>query len=101
MKFSLSEKAGAEMRLKKIDKESITRSRTTLNMITQIPQKVGEELGYDWVIDSNGSSSSQMPLILYVRDVTDITEEVLKLVNKDAPEGWEPSKEKKEKKDSE
>lgn len=42
-----------------------------------------------------------MPLILYVRDVTDITEEVLKLVNKDAPEGWEPSKEKKEKKDSE
>ena len=70
-------------------------------MITQIPQEVGEDLGYDWVIDSNGSSSSQMPLIHYVRDVTDITEEVLKLVNKDTPEGWEPSKEKKEKKDSE
>lgn len=75
------------MRLKKINKEFGTRSPATLDMITKIPQEVGEELGYDWVIDPNGSTNSQMPVSLYVRDRTDITEAVLKEVNKHALEG--------------
>lgn len=89
--------------IKKINKEFVNRSRATLDMITKISQEVGEELGYNWVIDPNGSTSSQMPVVLYVRDTTDITDAVLTVVNKDAPQRLRISKEddKEEKKDSE
>ena len=78
---------------KKIQKEFVARSRTTLNKIAAISQEVGESLGYDWVVDLKGYTSSQMPVIVYVRDSTDITDEVIKVINKDAP----PKKEGEEK----
>lgn len=42
---------------------------------------------YDHVFDSSGSSASQIPLLLYTKDSTDITAEVLKTLKKPADGG--------------
>lgn len=84
------------LELQKLNKEFVTRSRATLNQIIEISQKVGESQGYDWVIDLKGHTSSQMPVVVYARDTTDITEEVIKIINKDAPPQEEGVDEEKE-----
>lgn len=68
--------------IRKINEEFINRSEVTLNKLTEISQQVGESLGYDWVLDPNGYTNSQMPVLVYIRDSTDITEEVIKVINK-------------------
>ncbi len=49
----------------------------------------------DYVIDSSGITSAQVPFLLYVREPVDITEGVLVELNKDAPKTSEPAKPKK------
>lgn len=49
----------------------------------------------DYVIDSSGLTSAQVPFLLYVREPVDITEGVLVELNKDAPKTSEPAKPKK------
>ena len=60
--------------------------------LQQIREVVGKQVqdhaaavGVDYVFDSSGLTSAQVPFVLYVRNKVDITEDVLKLVNKDAP----------------
>ena len=40
---------------------------------------------FDFVLDKSGLTSNQVPLILYTKDATDITEALLVEINKDAP----------------
>lgn len=44
-------------------------------------QKHAEEEGYDYVLDKTGTSTSQVPILLYTKDATDITEVLLKTIN--------------------
>jgi len=69
---------------KKINKELATRERSNRNDITAAAAKIGDEMGFDFVIDMIGSTSSQLPVVLYLRDRTDITKEVIKKLNKKA-----------------
>ena len=69
---------------KKINKELATRERSNRNDITAAAAKIGDEMGFDFVIDMIGSTSSQLPVVLYLRDGTDITKEVIKELNKNA-----------------
>ena len=39
-------------------------------------------MSFDFVIDMIGSTSSQLPVVLYLLDGTDITREVIKELNK-------------------
>ncbi|MGJ8695094.1 MAG: OmpH family outer membrane protein [Verrucomicrobiaceae bacterium] len=71
--------------MRKINEDFVSRSRATLNKIAEASRTVGDRQGYDWVLDINGSTSSQVPAVLYVRDATDISTEVLAILNKDAP----------------
>ena len=44
----------------------------------------------DFVFDESGLSRSEIPFLIYVRDRIDLTEEVLKILNKDAPKKEAP-----------
>ena len=39
--------------------------------------EVGESLGYDWVLDADGRTNTGLPFVLYSKDPSDITEDVL------------------------
>ncbi|WP_193213537.1 OmpH family outer membrane protein [Luteolibacter marinus] len=49
-------------------------------------QKHAEAEGYDYVLDKTGTSTSQVPILLYTKDATDITGALLKTINEGAPE---------------
>lgn len=48
-------------------------------------QKHAEAEGYDYVLDKTGTSTSQVPILLYTKDATDITAALLKTINEGAP----------------
>ncbi len=59
-------------------------------------QKHAEAEGYDYVLDKTGTSTTQVPILLYTKDATDITAALLKTINDGAPAGG--AEEKKEEK---
>jgi len=50
--------------------------------------KYAEGVEVDYVFDESGLTTTQVPFIVYVRNRVDITADVLKLLNKDAPEAF-------------
>jgi outer membrane protein len=57
-------------------------------VITAVNQ-YAEGADVDYVFDESGLTTTQVPFIVYVRNRVDITADVLKLLNKDAPESSE------------
>jgi Skp family chaperone for outer membrane proteins len=62
--------------------------------VMKIAQELGDSLGFDWVLELSGITSSKTPVVLYVRDATDLTEQVIKGLNRKEPvtEGTESTK---------
>jgi outer membrane protein len=48
-------------------------------------QKHAESEGYDYVLDKTGKSTTQVPVLLYTKDATDITDALIKTINEGAP----------------
>lgn len=61
------------------------RMKTILEEIRDKVQKYAEAENYDYVLDKTGTSTSQVPILLYTKDATDITEVLLKTINEGAP----------------
>lgn len=59
--------------------------KSILGEIRDKVQKHAEAEGYDYVLDKTGVSTSQVPILLYTKDATDITEVLLKTINEGAP----------------
>jgi len=55
-------------------------------------QKYAESEGYDYVLDKTGTSTSQVPVLLYTKDATDITAGLLKNLKEEAPAATEEKK---------
>lgn len=58
------------------------------DILEEIQGKVrahAEAEGYDYVLDKTGTSTSQVPILLYTKDATDITGVLLKTINEGAP----------------
>lgn len=62
------------------------RMRGILEQIMTVVKRRAQEEAYDYVFDSSGLSTTQVPFVLYAKDATDITAGLLKELNKDAPE---------------
>jgi len=71
------------------------RMKDILEKIRGKVQKHAAEEGYDYVLDKTGASTSQVPVLLYTKDATDITEVLLKDINAGAPAAPAPADEKK------
>jgi outer membrane protein len=63
----------------------IQRMKGILEEIRKLVEEQAKKDDYDYVFDKSGLSTSQVPLLLYTKDATDITTILLKDLNKDAP----------------
>ncbi len=71
--------------IRKLNQASAIRERKSYDLIQSAAQKIGAAMGFDLVVDINGGTSTQLPVILYLRNGTDISKEVIAEINKDAP----------------
>ena len=61
------------------------RTKDILGKVRAKVQKHAETEGYDYVLDKSGASTTQVPVLLYTKDATDITDALLKTINEAAP----------------
>ncbi len=67
-------------------REEETQVRTKiLEEMTAVVEKLGKAGGYNMVLDKSGASMGGIPMALYVDGLTDVTDELVKELNKDAP----------------
>jgi len=60
-------------------------TRRLLDEIHVIIGKYAKDNKYHWIIDSSGVSNTKISPLIYARDTKDVTEEILAILNKDAP----------------
>lgn len=72
-------------RQKEINRKLVTISKILLSEVQSTVQRVAMAQGYDMVLDVSGDTSSQMPTLIYIREATDITSQVLKELNRSKP----------------
>lgn len=73
-----------------LNERMVQRMRGILEEIRALVEEQARQDDYDFVFDKSGLSTSQVPVLLYTKDATDITSVVLKDLNKDAPEDFVP-----------
>lgn len=69
-----------------LNEKLVQRMKGILEEIRKLVEEQAKIGNYDYVFDKSGLSTSQVPFLLYTKDATDITAELLKALNKDAPE---------------
>ncbi len=68
-----------------LNEKMVQRMKGILEEIRKLVEEQAKKDDYDYVFDKSGLSTSQVPLLLYTKDATDITAVLLKDLNKDAP----------------
>lgn len=70
---------------KAMTEELIDSTYARNNTILGLAQKIGNSQGYDLVIEMNGKTNSKTPVVLYLRESTDITDLLVKELSKLEP----------------
>lgn len=65
---------------KRINKAMVQAIRSSLNRITAAAAQIAKERNFDGVLDTSGSSNTGLPVVLYVRNAVDISEDVIELL---------------------
>jgi len=73
-----------------LNERMVQRMRGILEEIRALVEEQARKDDYDFVFDKSGLSTSQVPILLYTKDASDITSILLKDLNKDAPEDFVP-----------
>ncbi|MFU8892760.1 MAG: OmpH family outer membrane protein [Luteolibacter sp.] len=73
-----------------LNERMVQRMRGILEEIRALVEEQARKDDFDFVLDKSGLSTSQVPILLYTKDATDITGILLKDLNKDAPEDFVP-----------
>ncbi len=73
-----------------ITEELIDSTNEESQSILKIAREIGSAQGFDWIIETSGHSNSKMPVVLYLRESTDITDLVIEELAKKNPPA-EPS----------
>lgn len=68
-----------------LNRKMVARMDALLKEIHDLVAVQAEGLGFDLVFDIDGTSTSQVPMLLFARDAVDITPMMLKELNKNAP----------------
>lgn len=74
-----------QRRTQALNENMVQRMKSLLEDIRKIVEDRSKADNYDFVFDKSGMSTSQIPILVYSKDATDITQSVLKILNKDAP----------------
>jgi outer membrane protein len=73
-----------------LNENMLQRMKGILEEIRKLVEVQAKTDNYDYVFDKSGLSTSQVPFLLYTKDATDITAQLLKDLNKDAPADFTP-----------
>ena len=68
-----------------LNRKMVARMDALLQEIHDLVAGQAEGLGFDLVFDIDGTSTSQVPMLLFARDAMDLTPMILKELNKNAP----------------
>ena len=68
-----------------LNRKMVARMDALLQEIHDLVAVQAEGLGFDPVFDIDGTSTSQVPMLLFARDAMDLTPMILKELNKNAP----------------
>ncbi len=68
-----------------LNRKMVARMDALLKEIQDLVAVQAEGLGFDLVFDIDGTSTSQVPMLLFARDAMDLTPMILKELNKNAP----------------
>ena len=68
-----------------LNEKMVQRMKGILEEIRKLVEEQAKVDNYDYVFDKSGLSTSQVPILVYTKDATDITAGLLKDLNKDAP----------------
>ena len=68
-----------------LNEKMVQRMKGILEEIRKLGEEQAKSEDYDYVFDKSGLSTSQVRFLLYTKDATDITADLLKVLNKDAP----------------
>jgi outer membrane protein len=68
-----------------LNEKMVQRMKGILEEIRKLVEEQAKVDNYDYVFDKSGLSTSQVPVLLYAKDATDITASLLKNLNKEAP----------------
>lgn len=74
-----------QSRQKEINRQLVAISKILMSEVQSTVQRVAAAQHYDLVLDVSGDTSSQVPTLIYIRDATDITSQVLKELNRHKP----------------
>jgi len=80
-----------QRRNRALNETMVQRMRGILEEIRKLVEERAKADDYDYVFDKSGLSTSQVPFLLYTKDATDITADLLKELNKDAPKDSTPA----------
>ena len=83
--MSRSLKEYLDRKRRQVQEEMTRQMRGILEEITKLLEEKAKAEDYDFVYDKSGNSTTQVPVVLYSKDTYDITEGLLKELNKDAP----------------
>jgi len=79
-------KIANQKQLKILNQQYVHTSRENFNQISETISSLSASLGYDWVVETSGHTNTKLPLVLYLKESTDITDLVIKEINPPAPE---------------
>jgi outer membrane protein len=74
-----------------LNENMVQRMKSILEDIRKLVEQRSKADNYDFVFDKSGMSTTQVPVLLYSKDATDITASLLKVLNKDAPADKKPA----------
>ena len=74
-----------------LNERMVEQMKGILGEIRKMIEEQAKKDGYDYVFDKSGLSTSQVPILLYTKDATDITASLVKDLNKDAPAAPSPA----------
>lgn len=78
-------RAKALARHTELNQKMVARMEALLDEIREVVADQAARTGYDLVFDVEGLNTSQVPMVLFAKDATDITPMILKELNKSAP----------------
>ena len=62
-----------------------------LKEITQVVKEYAKDNGYQWVMETSGQTNTKISPLVYAKNAEDKTEDILRILNKNAPFVDEPS----------
>jgi Skp family chaperone for outer membrane proteins len=75
-----------QRRIRALNEHSVKFMQDILGDLRDIVTEYSKAEGYDHVIDKTATSTSQINVLLYSKDASDITSSILKNLNKEQPE---------------